>query len=143
MTTAEAVRRRNDMKGFGSSKTARLMALSFAIALIGGGAAAYLAPPTSLYLMSLSVFVPIAMNIVGLPQALEEHGFAAILCAIVLPVALFLYMVGLGVLMAYASSAGIALVAAGVGALGFALRPRGTSERSDTSARSLPPAHAH
>lgn len=120
------------MNGFAQSRTGRLMALSFGIALIGGGASALIAAPASLYLMSLSVITAIALNIVGLPDALEDFPFEVVLSAIVLPVALFLFATALGVITLYYPKLGFVLVAAGMGSLGLAARPR----PSETNARS-------
>jgi hypothetical protein len=112
------------MSDFSRSSTGRLMALSFGIALTGSGIATVVGLPASTVLMSASLFVPITLNIVGLAMALEEHWFGAVLGAILLPVALVAYTIGVNVLATYRPSAGYMLVALGLGALGLALRAR-------------------
>jgi len=111
------------MKAFTLSSSGRLMALSFSFALLGGGISTQLPKPASLYVMSLSLFAAVVLNIVGLPEAIEDFAYEAILSAIALPVALFLYVIGLGVVTTFHPTAGYAILAAGVVTLGFALRP--------------------
>jgi hypothetical protein len=90
------------MSDFFKSTAARLLALSVGIALVGGAASALMHHGDgSTLVFSASLFVPIVVNIVGLPSALEEHWFHAVLAVILLPVLLFLWVVGLGVLRAY------------------------------------------
>lgn len=110
------------MRDFSSSTAGRLMTLSLGVALTGGGVAAVIHSSASVPVMSFSLFVPVVMNIVGLPQALEEHWFQAVLSAILLPFGLFSYAVGAAVLAAYRPDAGYALIALGLGAFALALR---------------------
>jgi hypothetical protein len=101
------------------------MALSIGIALVGGGIAAVMHNSSDL-LMSASLFVPIAINIVGLPQALEEHWTEAALAVILLPIALFLYAVGVCVMRQYHPEVGYLFIALGLAAFGMAARPAPT-----------------
>ena len=129
------------MPRFAQSVSGRIMAASFAVALVGGGISTQLEAPTSLYVMALSIFVAIAANIVGLALALEDFLFEAMLSAIGLPVALWLYAIGLGWITTYHPAAGYALTAAGLFSLGIALRP--TARSVDVYPRKQVRAAAH
>jgi hypothetical protein len=110
---------------FFRSMAGRILALSVAIALLGGSAAVLVGGGEgSLFLLAASLFLPVVMNIVGLPTAIEEHWTAAVLSVILLPVLLFLWAIGIAVIRAYHHHALVLpFLAAGLAALVVAARP--------------------
>ena len=126
------------MGEFSRSMTGRLMALSFGIALVGGGTATLMGGGGgSALLMSVSLFLPIVINIFALPEALEEHWFAAIMSAIILPVGLWLYGIGAPVARVYMPSVGYGFVVLGLGALAMAARSGQPARAAQASADGL------
>ena len=111
------------MRDFIRTSGGRLLSVATAVALLGGGAAALLGQPAATWVIALFVPVVIALGFVGVAYASLEHWGIAIGAALSLPWVLFLYAVGLGVVVNYAPAAGYALGALGAGALAFALRP--------------------
>ena len=114
------------MSEFFESRPGRILVLSVAVALIGGSAAALMGPgDVSNLVFSASLFLPIVMNVVGLPEAIEDHAYHAILAVIALPVLLILWAVGIGVTRAYQQHVGLTylFLAAGLAALAVAARP--------------------
>jgi hypothetical protein len=113
------------MNDFFKSTAARLLALSVGIALVGGAASALMQPGDgATILFSASLFVPVVVNVVGLPSAIEEHWSHAVMAVILLPWLLFLWVVALGVLRAYYPPAfAYPFLVAGFAALAAAARP--------------------
>ena len=75
------------------------MSLSFAISLLAGGASALMPRGSeSAFLFCASLFVPIVINVAGLSRVLETDWYHAVLSALLLPMLLFLWAVGLGVI---------------------------------------------
>jgi hypothetical protein len=113
------------MDDFFRSMSGRIMLLSVAISLLGGGAAALVGHGEGATLvLSASLFLPIVMNIVALPQAIEEHWYHAVLAVILLPVLLFLWAVGAGITRELHPALAYPFLALGFGALAAAARPR-------------------
>ena len=124
------------MSDFSRSTTGRLIALSFGIALVGSGAATIIGLPAATALLSVSLFVPITITLFALVQALSEHWLEAVLSAIFLPLVLFGYAVGVGVLATYRPGAGYPLIMLGLGAFALALRSaKGTAAVSMRTAQ--------
>jgi hypothetical protein len=113
------------MSDFFKSTGGRILALSVAIALLGGSAAVLMGTGEgSQILLAASLFIPIVMNIVGLPQTIEEHWGPAVLSVILLPMLLFLWAVGIAIIRAYHHHALVSpFLALGLVALGVAARP--------------------
>jgi hypothetical protein len=112
-----------EMGEFMKTFTGRLLAVSWAIALGGGGAAMLIADAgASRLLMTASLFIPGVINIVGLPNALAKHWYHAVMCGIMLPPGLWLYAIGLANLREQAPGWGAGLVVLGLGALVLAAR---------------------
>lgn len=105
------------MTPFNRTTSGRLMALSFASALLGGGASALMTSPMSLYVMSLSTFAGVVGCVAALQLAEEEHFQQTIMSILLLPFALYLYAVGLGFVMNHWTSAAYALLALGIAPL--------------------------
>ena len=112
------------MDPFFKSTAGRLMALSFAVALIGGGASALMAHgEAASFVFCASLFVPVVLNVAGLPSALEKDWYHAALSVIVLPMLFFLWAVGMGVIREFHPQYAYPFIALGLGALGLAARP--------------------
>jgi hypothetical protein len=112
------------MDQFLKSTAGRLMALSFAIALIGGSASALMHHgEAATFTFCLSLFVPIVLNVGGLPTAIEQDWHHAVIAVVTLPMLLFLWAVGLGVMREFHPAYVYPFIALGVVALVVAARP--------------------
>ena len=90
---------------------------------MGGGAAALLGEPQATWISALVFPVAIALGVVCVGIASSEWLENAIAMALGLPVLLFVYALGLGVIVQYAPSGGSLLVVLGAGSLAMMLRP--------------------
>lgn len=129
------------MSNFIQSTSGRLMSLSISLALIGGGASAFMEQTSSLYVMAFSVFVAIVGCIASLELSIDEHPQLTVLAIIGLPVFLFLYMVALGFVMSVYAAGGYAFIGLGVGALAIFVRSLAVTKAEPSVALSRP-AHA-
>jgi hypothetical protein len=112
------------MDQFFKSTAGRLMALSFAIALIGGSASALMHHgEAATFTFCLSLFIPIVLNVGGLPTALEQDWYHAVIAVVTLPMLLFLWAIGLGVIREFHPGYAYPFIALGLAALGLAARP--------------------
>jgi len=108
------------------STTGRLLALSFAISLIGGGASALMARgEAASFVFAAALFVPVLISAVALVFALEQDWYHAVLALIPLPGLLLLWSVGLGVIRELHPHVGYLALALGLGALVLAVRHGG------------------
>lgn len=117
----------------------RVLTLAFAIALLGGGTAALLGHSlAAIPLMCVSIMAAVVMTVFALPFALADDEIDAWGLFLVLPSVMFLYVIGLAVVMASHNAAGAyGFLTLGLVALGVAARPSGSSA-------SLPKqAHSH
>ena len=123
------------MSSFYHSTSGRLMSTSVATALIGGGAAALMAQPTSLYVMALSSFMAVVGCIASLQLGIDEHPTPTIVSVILLPIFLFLYAIGLFFVMKYYPEGAYGILALGACAAFVAMRSFGgegaASEKED------------
>lgn len=109
---------------FFRSLPGRLVALSIAIAFIGGGASALMhRGPESTFALCLSLFVPIVVNLVALAPALEDDWDHAALAVVVLPPLFFLWVVGVGSIRENYPVLAYPFIACGLAALAVAARP--------------------
>jgi hypothetical protein len=123
---------------FFKSTTGRLLLLSIAVTFILGGASALMhhgAESAALY--ALSLFLPIVINMVGLPRALENDWYHVAISVAALPLLFFLWAVGSGVIREHHPELAWPVAVAGVVALAFAAWP---SHRVEIAQE---PAHAH
>jgi hypothetical protein len=123
---------------FFKSTTGRLLLLSIAVTFILGGASALMhhgAESAALY--ALSLFLPIVINMIGLPRALENDWYHAAISIAVLPLLFFLWAVGSGVIREHHPELAWPVVVAGVVVLALAARP------SQATVVAHAPAHAH
>jgi len=134
--------------GFFRSTSGRLVALSIAISLICGGFSAFMPHgEESTFVLCVSLFVPIVINTLGLPRALEKDWYHAAIAVMVLPMLFFLWAVGIGAIREHFPSLAYPFIALGFAALGVAARSpaRSPSEvRAPSSERPLgmmQPAH--
>ena len=110
--------------GFFRSTPGRMVALSIAVAFIGGGASALMHHGVeSTFVLCISLFVPIVINTLGLPQALEKDWYHAALAAMVLPLLFFLWAVGIGSVRENYPWIAYPALLVGLAALGVAIRP--------------------
>ena len=106
----------------------RLVALSIAVALICGGASALMPHGVeSTFVLCVSLFVPVVINTLGLPQALEKDWYHAALCAMILPLGFFLWAVGIGSVRENYPWIAYPAIAVGFVALAVAARPSGNA----------------
>jgi hypothetical protein len=113
------------MDDFGRSATGRLMALSIGIALAGSGVASLMTPGSEATgVLGFALFVPIVINILGIPQALEKYWASAVLSIFFLPVAAWLYATHIADVREHPGIA-YAVIGLGIGALGWAARGGG------------------
>jgi hypothetical protein len=86
------------MNELSSTTHGRLLATAMAIAMLGGGSAVLLHSSASVPLMAVSVFAGITLGIVAVALSVEEHRspLFTTLALILLPVALFLYALAVG-----------------------------------------------
>ncbi len=125
------------MKQFSKSTAGRLIALAFAVALIGGGVSALMPHgATASFVFCASLFVPVVLCVAGLPTAVEGDWYHAVLAVIVLPPLLFLWAVGIGVVRDFHPMFAYPSIALGIAALALAARPM-------THAGMFPPRLAH
>ncbi|HZF50019.1 MAG TPA: hypothetical protein VE093_15275 [Polyangiaceae bacterium] len=110
------------MNSFVRSTSGRLVAFSFALALIGGGASVHLSDASSLYVMTLSIFVGIVGCVAALQLAVEDFEGTSILCSIAFPFMLFMYAIGLGVSTAFYKAGSFGFIALGIASLIVGLR---------------------
>jgi hypothetical protein len=109
---------------FFRSLSGRLVALSIAIAFIGGGASALMHHgPESTFALCVSLFAPIVVNVLGLPWALEDDWYHAALAVAVLPPLFLLWAVGVGAIRESYPGLASPFIAAGLAALAVAARP--------------------
>jgi hypothetical protein len=123
---------------FFKSTTGRLLLLSIAVTFILGGASALMhhgAESAALYAASL--FIPIVINMAGMPLALENDWYHAAISIAVLPLLFFLWAVGSGVIREHHPELAWPVMVAGVVALAFAARPSLSVQVAQQ------PAHAH
>lgn len=112
------------MSEFLKSFTGRLMALSFGIALVGGGASALMHHGAeATFVMCLSLFAPIVVNVVSLPRALEDQWERAVIAVIALPFLLFLWSVGVGVMREFHPELALPFIVAGLASFVVAAWP--------------------
>jgi len=110
--------------GFFRSTPGRMVALSIAIAFIGGGSSALMHHGVeSTFVLCVSLFVPIIVNTLGLPMALEKDWYHAALSAMVLPLLFFLWAVGVGSIRENYPALAYPFIALGLAALAVAARP--------------------
>jgi MFS superfamily sulfate permease-like transporter len=110
--------------GFFRTTTGRMVALSIAIAFILGGASALMAHGVeSTFVLCLSLFAPIVVNVMGLPKALEKDWYHAALSVVILPMLFFLWAVGIGAIREHHPWIAYPAIVAGLGALAVAIRP--------------------
>jgi hypothetical protein len=110
------------MNSFIRSTSGRLVAFSFALALIGGGASVHLSGVTALYIMALTVFAGIVGCVAALQLAVEDFEGTAILSSIAFPFLLFMFAIGLGVSTAFYKAGSFGFIALGIGSLIVGLR---------------------
>jgi hypothetical protein len=111
--------------GFFTTTTGRLLALSVAIAFIVGAASA-LFPAGSAegsFLLCSSLFVPLVLNVVGLPQALEKNWQQAVISIALAPQLFFLWAVGVGAIREHHHNLAVPFMLLGLVPLAVALRP--------------------
>ncbi|NUQ74004.1 MAG: hypothetical protein HUU21_10650 [Polyangiaceae bacterium] len=130
------------MSSFLRSTSGRLVAFSFALALIGGGISVHMSEMTRLYVMALTVFIGIVGGVAALQLAVEEFEGIAILNSILFPVALFLYAVGLNVSTAFHPSWSFGFIALGIAFLIVGLRSMWGSASETQAKPMLRQAHA-
>ena len=112
--------------GFFKSTPGRLVALSIAIAFIFGGSSALMHHGVeSTFVLCVSLFVPIIINTLGLPQALDKDWYHAALSAMVLPLVFFLWAVGIGSIRENYPWLAYPAILGGLAALAVAARPQG------------------
>jgi hypothetical protein len=117
---------------FFKSTTGRLMALSVAVALVLGSISAMMSPGAeSAFVLCASLFVPIVLNMIGLPRALETDWYHAVIAVATLPLLFFLWAVGVGVIREHHRELAYLFFAVGLFPLGVAVRPtRGAAAHS-------------
>jgi hypothetical protein len=115
----------------------RLLSAAMALALIGGGAAAVLQNGMSQALMSLAILLGGTLGIVAVALSIEEHKtpMFTVFAVISLPVALFLYVVGLGLSMKGAPWAGYCFMGLGLVFAGMAARGKRETALAPNHAR--------
>ncbi len=77
----------------------------------------------STFVLCAALFLPVAVNTFGLPQALEKHWYQAALCVVVLPMLFFTWAVGIGSIRENFVGLAYPFIALGFVALGVAARP--------------------
>ena len=83
--------------GFFRSTSGRMVALSLAVASRGRGVSRSCTTGCeSTFVLCISLFVPVVINTLGLPMALEKDWYHAALSAMLLPLFFFLWAVGIG-----------------------------------------------
>jgi hypothetical protein len=102
-----------------STPSGRLLATAISLALVGGGLAATMAGLPSIVILGLSLLGGVCLSIVAVASMIGERPAAAMYAVILLPVALFLYTVGYGVVLREAAWGGYASM--GLGAVLAAL----------------------
>jgi hypothetical protein len=113
------------MKAFLASVSGRILFAAFAFAIAGVGVAKLLGPG-ALGLAAITTFIGIAVAVFALATAIEEHPVPAALSVLILPWLLFLGELGQGLVSS--SSAGYAMVIAGLASAALAMRPSPSSE---------------
>jgi hypothetical protein len=100
------------------------MLASIGLAFVGGGISAMMHHGVeATFVMCFSLFVPIIMNTLGLPRALEKDWYHAAISVVVLPLFFFLWAVGVGVMREHHPELAYPFLALGLGAFGLAARP--------------------
>ena len=131
------------MSSFINSTSGRLISFSLALGLIEGGVSVHLSAPTSLYVMASSVFVAIVGCVAALELAADDFEYEAIMGAILLPVFLFLYAIGLGVSMTFHPTWSYGFIAVGVASLIVGVRSFMVEKPEPVSAKPMMAAPAH
>jgi hypothetical protein len=101
------------MNALSSHPYGRLLATAITLALVGGGASAAMTGLPSIMLLGLSLLGGVALSIVAIALMIEDHAELAMYAVILLPFALFLYMVGYGTVLRQAEWGGYASIGAG------------------------------
>jgi predicted permease len=113
---------------FFRSTSGRLLALSIAIAFVCGGVSALMPRGAeSTFVLSVSLFLPVAINAIGLPLALERHWDHAAMWVASLPALFLLWAVGVGAIRAFHTQLAYPFIVLGLGALAVAVRPSQTA----------------
>jgi len=124
------------MKALSSNPYGRLLSTAIVLALAGGGAAALTTGLLSIVLLGLSLLGGVGLSIVAIALMIDDEPAAAMYAVILLPFALFLYMVGYGVVLREAAWGGYGSIALGAAfaALVFGGRLAGASSPSRSAA---------
>jgi hypothetical protein len=123
--------------GFFKTTAGRMIALSIAIAFIGGGASALMHHGVeSTFVLCASLFVPIVINLQALAHSLEDDWYHATVAVAVLPLFFFLWAVGIGSVRENYPAIAYPFMALGLAALAMAARP----SRSAPGAMAMAPA---
>lgn len=116
------------MDDYSRTPVGRLMALSIGIALVGSGASTMMAPGSeTTAVFGFALFIPIVINILSIPHALEKHWQSAVLSMIFLPVGAWVYTANIAFVREHPIVAYLA-IAFGLVALGMAARGPGEAK---------------
>jgi hypothetical protein len=118
---------------FFGSTPGRVLSTAFAAALLGAGSYAL---GGSIVLVGIAFPLAIALGVMGCGLSIPEHGKQAVFAVVLLPIALFLLGLGMGVARSEGRTAwGVGFVALGIGALAIAVTPQPTAEVDPVVAR--------
>jgi hypothetical protein len=113
------------------------MAASIGVSFFLGGVSALMHHGVeATFVMCAALFVPIVINVIGLPRALEKDWYHAALSVIVLPMLFFLWAIGVGVMREFRPELAYPFIVLGLVAFGVAARP-------SQHAQALVPAEQH
>ena len=125
------------MAPFRTSPTARLVSASIATALMGGGLIAILGLPPEIA-VPFVLLAAVGMGIVGLVLGVQEHAGAVALLAILLPMALFAYVMVLWAAVTRMPSSGYAFVVAGAIPLTMTIFASATTQKKPVATHRQP-----
>lgn len=121
------------MNDHGSPYT-RLLSIAIAIALIGGGISATMTGAAAIPLLGISLLGSVCLSLISIANLIEPRPFLAMVSVIVLPIALFLYAIGLGVVVSEAPWGAYAFIALGALVAGVTLAKRPRTSRAPQGA---------
>ena len=130
------------MKDFVKTQPGRLLVFGLGLALAGGGAATLFGEPYATWLLAGVFPVTLALSVVAIALASNDHWGYAVASVIGLPFLALLYAPALGVAIERGSWVGFPLIVIGAGALALGVRP-GAAGREREQLREVPVVTAH